>query len=306
MKQRLDRYVSSQKSPSSPYLRIIKGESGMYSHMFLEDFCASFSIGLAPHPLNRDQDFYKIKPPEDLLRDLLLFEDYQFLEYNMDELLANIMQDLACFGKAYLEIVTWRDTEGVIQGISFALIKPVVVFRGINRTLFVSVQFNKALKLYHIENKNLIVLRIKDLSYSRYSLRKLLRKINKYDFTNVGNMSLYPQKTGFDFKEYTRKSEFALLKATRNVYWYGRDGRNQHMSESYLLYRAAKFKMLRKEFLNYIIRQMNKGLQNYKNELGFNGELIADCADFNYMKEFDRLWSGEINTSQLSKLVFRI
>lgn len=202
---------------------------------------------------NWGQDFYKIKPPEDLLRDLLLFEDHQFLEYDMDNLLANIMQDLVCFGKAYLEIVTWRDTEGVIQGVSFALIKPVVVLRGINRTSFVSVQFNKELKLYHIENKNLIVLRIKDLGYSRYSLRKLLRKINKYDFTNVGNMSLYPQKTGFDFKEYTRKSEFALLKATRNVYWYGRNSRNQHMSESYLLYRAAKFVMLRKEFLNYII-----------------------------------------------------
>ena len=90
------------------------------------------------------------------------------------------------------------------------------------------------------------------------------------------------------------------------MYWYGRNGRNQHMSESYLLYRAAKFEMLRKEFLNYIIRQMNKGLQNHKNVLGFNGEIITDCADFDYMKEFERLWSGEINTSQLSKLVFRI
>lgn len=306
MKQRLDHYVSSQKSPSSPYLRIIKDKTGMYSHMFLEDFCASFSIDLASHSQDRGQDFYKINPPEDLLRDLLLFEDYQFLEYNMDKLLTHIMQDLICFGKAYLEIVTWKDTEGMIQGISFALIKPAVVLKGTNSTLFVSIQFNKELKLYHIENKNLIVLRIKDLGYSRYSLRKLLRKINKYDFANVGNMSLYPQKTGFDFKEYIRKNEFALLKATRNVYWYGRNARNQYMSESYLLYRAAKFKMLRKEFLNYIIRQMNMGLQNYKNEFGFNGEIIVDCADFDYMKEFERLWSGEINTSQLSKLVFKI
>lgn len=47
---------------------------------------------------------------------------------------------------------------------------------------------------------------------------------------------------------------------------------------------------------------MNKGLQNHKNDLGFDGEIIADCADFDYMKEFERLWSGEINTSQLSKL----
>ncbi|MEH2938469.1 hypothetical protein [Lawsonibacter sp. JLR.KK007] len=308
MNQRLDDYNSSQRSPRVPciQLQLRKPKTGMYSYMFLEDFCSSFSIALAPRPLSRGQDFYRISPSGDLLKSLLCFEDDQFLKYDMDKLLTDITQALISFGKAYLEIITWRDAEGIIKGISFALVKPVGVLKGINRTLFVSIQFDKKFKLYHIENRNLIILRLKDLGYSRHSFRNFLRKINKCDFTNVSEMSLYPQKTGFNFSRYKSKSEFALLKATKSVYWYGRDGKNQYMGESYLLYRAARFTMLRKKFLIYIIQQINKGLQNHKQEIGFNGELAIDCEEIDYMKEFERLWTGEINTTQLSKLVFRI
>lgn len=306
MKQRIDGCVSSQKSPGVVCLRLMKPEMGMYAHMFLEDFCANFSIDLAPHPLDRDRDFYKVEPPDDSLKDFLLFENYLFLEYDMDKLLIKVMKDLIYSGKAYLEIVTWRDTEGIVKGISFVQIKPIAVLKGRSKTLFASILYNKKLKLYCIENRNLIVLQLKDLGYSRYFLKRLLNRIRKYDLTDVSDMSLNPGKTGFDFNEYIRKKEFSLLKITRNVHWYGRNNENQYMSESYLLYRAAKFKMLRKEFLNYMIRQINKGLQNYKNELGFSGKIVIGCEDIDYMKEFKRLWAGEINTSQLSKLVFRI
>lgn len=273
--------------------------------MFIQDFCASFSIGLAPHPLDRDRDFYRVEPPDDSLKDFLCFEDFMFLEYNMDELLTGAMEDLVSYGKAYLEIVSWRDTEGSVKGISFAPVKPFVVLKGRSKTLFASVLYNRKLKWYCIENRNLIVLRLKDLGFSRFSVQRLLKKIKQYDLTSVTDMSLTPEKTGFDFSEYIRKSEFNLLKTTKRVYWYGRNSDNRYLSESYLLYRAVKFKMLRKEFLNYMIGKINEGLKNHKNEFGFNGEIVTDCDSTDYMGEFERLWAGEINTSQLSKNVFK-
>lgn len=305
MKRRIDSCFSSQSSPEVACLQMRKSVSGAYPFMFIQDFCASFSIGLSPHPLDRDRDFYRVEPPDDSLKDFLCFEDFMFLEYNMDKLLTGAMEDLISYGKAYLEIVSWRDTEGKIKGISFAPIQPLAVLKGKDKTLFASVLYNKKLKWYCIENTNLVVLQLKDLGFSRFSLQRLLKKIKEYDLTNVSDMSLNSEKTGFDFSEYIRISEFNLLKTTKKVYWYGRKGDNQHLSESYLLYRAAKFKMLRKDFLNYMIHQINTSLHYHKVEAGFCGELVVNCEDIDYMNEFEKLWAGEINTSQLSKIVFR-
>lgn len=306
MKRRIDDCISSQSSPKVACFPKGKPVSGVYPFMFIQDFCASFSIGLASHPLERDRNFYTVEPSYDSLKNLLCFEDFTFLEYNMDKLLTGAMEDLISYGKAYFEIVSWRDTEGKVKGISFAPIKPLAEFKGRDKTLFASVLYDKSLKWYCIENRNLIVLQLKDLGFSRFSLQRLLKKISKYDLTNVSDMSLNPGKTGFDFSEYIRKSEFNLLKTTKRVYWYGRNGDNQYLSESYLLYRAARFKMLRKNFLSYMIRQINTGLQYHKMEAGFCGKLVVNCEDVDYMNEFKKLWAGEINTSQLSEQVFRM
>lgn len=305
MKRRIDSCFPSQSSPEVACLQARKSVSGAYPFMFIQDFCASFSSDLSLHSLNQDRDFYMVEPPDDSLKNYLCFQDFMFLEYNMDKLLAGAMEDLISYGKAYLEIVSWRDTEGNIKGISFARVTPLAVFRVKDKTLFVSMLYNKKLKWYCIENRNLIVLQLKDLGFSHRSFQRLLKRMKEYDLTNVSDMSLNPEKTGFDFSEYIRKNDFTLLKTTKRVYWYGRKGNNQYLSESYLLYRAAKFKMLRKEFLDYMIQQINKGLNHHKIEAEFCGKLVVNCEDIDYMDEFEKLWSGKINTSQLSKIVFR-
>lgn len=305
MKRRIDDCISSQRSPRVACFPMRKSVRGAYPSMFVQDLCASFSFGLAHHPLERGRDFYRVEPSDDALKDFLTFEDFMFLDHNIDELLTGAMQDLVSYGKAYLEIVFWRDAEGNVKGISFAPVKPFVVLKGRGKTLFASVLYNKKLKWYCIENKNLIELRLKDLGFSRFSIQRLLKKIKQYDITSVTDISLNPEKTGFDFSEYIRKSEFNLLKTTKRVYWHGRNGDNQYLSESYLLYRSAKFKMLRKDFLNYMIHQINISLQYHKDEAGFGGELVIHCEDVDYMSEFKKFWAGEINISQLSKQVFR-
>lgn len=306
MKRRIDDCISSQRSPKVACFPMRKPVRGSYPSMFVQDICASFSFGLAHHPLKRDREFYRVEPSDDTLKDFLTLEDFMFFDRNMDQLLTGAMEDLVSYGKAYLEIVSWRDTEGNVKGISFAPVKPLIVLKGRGKTLFASVLYNRKLKWYCIENRNYIVLRLKDLGFSRIYMQKLMKKIKQYDLTSVTDMSLDPEKIGFDFSEYIRKSEYNLLKTTKRVYWYGRNGENQYLSESYMLYRAAKFKMLRKEFLNYMIQQINMGLNNHKIEIGFCGKLVVDCEDIEYLGEFEKLWAGNINISQLSKQIFRI
>lgn len=301
-----EEYISSQKSPGVYCIQAGGDVKGTNQHMFVEDFCRSPSISLDPHPFEQNRDFYHIEPHNDTLRKLLCFNKFSFLEHDLDKLLSRILHKLIFSGIAYVEIVNQRDKNGIVKGISFVPISPIVKIKGREQTLFVSVSFDKKLKIYCIGNDNLVVLRLKDLGFSRFEFRRLMRRLKKLDLTDVSDFSLDSKKLGFDFNQYIHKTEFNLLKVTKQVYWYGRNGNNQHLSESYLLYRVAKFKMLQKSFLDYMLKKINSGLEIHKAEFGFNGKIVADCDSVDYMKEFERLWAGEINTSQLSKQVFRV
>lgn len=308
MGQNKSEYFSSQKSPKVTCIQLKKYRDKIqrYRNMFLDDFCQWFSIDLRQDRSNRTQNFYDIAPLEDTLKDLLLFKNPQFLEYALDKLLAEIMQDMICYGKAYLEIVTWRDKKGNVHGISLVLIKPIIAFRGKNRTIFLVRQYDKKIKVFCIENHNIILFKMKNLGISHNHIRRILKKIDKHNILNIINTTLNSRKNGFDFDEYVHMSEYELLKETRDIYWYGRNGSNSYMSESYLLYRAAKFKTLRRNALKYLLQKINEGLEKHKYEVGFDGKLVANCENIDYEKEFKKLWRGEINISELSALVFRI
>lgn len=60
--------------------------------MFVEDFCRSFSIKLAP--IEQHDEFYDVSPADDLLKKLLTFDDYSFFRYSFDKLLDTLMYHL--------------------------------------------------------------------------------------------------------------------------------------------------------------------------------------------------------------------
>ena len=79
MRQIHNKLISSQQTPTSYLHHDYKYKRGMHSHMFLEDFCGSFSIKLAP--VGRHNEFYDVSPADDLLKKLLTFDDYSFFRY---------------------------------------------------------------------------------------------------------------------------------------------------------------------------------------------------------------------------------
>lgn len=142
------------------------------------------------------------------------------------------------------------------------------------------------------------------MGYSRGSLNGIFRKLKKLDALDIVSMNVTSKVTGFDFGEFVRKNDFRLLKETRKIYWYGRKGDNQFMSESYLLYRNAKFKMLKKAALKYMLQQINKGLKKHSEEWKISGEIVAQFKDIDYMKKFDDFQEKRITPSEFCDIIF--
>ena len=295
--------ISSQKSPDvfciPPY-----EINGMHVKMFLEDFCRDFSFDMKASDL--DHDFYYVIPSEDKLNSLLKFINPYSFKRNFDKLLSRILESLILSGKSYVEIVTWENSGKEIQGISFVPLSPVKVFRVLGKSYFIVKKFDGSLSKFSIESKHLIRFSLKDIGFSTSQFKKLIKDLKTLDLIDTSGMIENCEKNGFDFNEYTQARAFKLLSTTKKVYWYGRDSSNQFFSESYLLYRNAKFKELRKNIYMSIISKINMALQPYQGCLGFSGEICVHAEWVDYEAAFEKLKRGEINTSQLSKLVFRL
>lgn len=134
MRQIHNELISSQQTPRAYLHHDYKYKRGMHSHMFVEDFCRSFSIKLAP--IEQHDEFYDVSPADDLLKKLLTFDDYSFFRYSFDKLLDTLMYHLILNGTAYLEIVKWVDSKGTLQGIELV---PICVSKGIKAKKSISI-----------------------------------------------------------------------------------------------------------------------------------------------------------------------
>jgi hypothetical protein len=108
---------------------------------------------------------------------------------------------------------------------------------------------------------------------------------------------------GFDINKFEQLADFKLLYLNRKTYWLGRNYKNQFMSESYLLYRIAHFKMLRLKFLDYILKQYNAALDRFKEEYIISGEIITTSTRIDYDKYLTDLKDGKLNTTQVSDVI---
>ena len=296
-------YTSSQKSPRGPYLAFRKEPTSLYQNSFLEDFLLPFSIDLAQ---DRDNDnFYNIVPNESDLKKVLCFQDYHFLRFDLDKILSQIMYTLIFAGKAFVEIVISTDEEKNLVGISLVPFHPIISIRGFKNTYFVALLKNKKTKLFKIEKQKLVSFRLSDLNYSHRYFRKLYRQLKRLDILSVSDVTMSPGKTGFDFIVWNDKSEYKLLKITKKIGWYGRISGNKYMGDAYLLYRSAKFKLCRKQFLDYFLKKINQALQPICRELNIQGHLVANTIDLDLDDIFQKLASAKLDYSQLRDIIWR-
>ena len=295
-------YFTSQKSPNSACINSRRKTSSAYQHMFLEDFCRGFSFELAEDP--DDRFFYDVTPEGAMLKKLLTFQKYDFLKYDLDQLLSHIMRTLVFSGKAFLEIVQITDADKNVVGIALVPFEPILSFRCSSNTYFASIQKDKKIRFFKIGNSNLINFRLSDLGFWRYYFKLYYKYLRCLDILEVSDMSLSAKETSFDFDVWKAKREYKLLKCSRKIGWYGRNTSNQYMSEAYLLYRIIQWRSLRKRFLEYFLEQINASLKPICKNLKINGVLFSKCISYDYDDLLQKLYTGEINYNQLGDYVF--
>lgn len=299
-------YTSSQQAPRIAFKYEQKYQPSMAGSMFIDDFSRLFSFEFTPIGLRSDSNFYTIYPENASLKALMWFNDRFNLDHKLDETFSRIMRQLILNGRAYLEIISFKDFENVMKGIKFVPINAKKRKKFLNHYTFQAIDCKNVQIKFSVESKYIVEFDLRDLGFSRNYFRRLLKKLSNLDEIKASQLTLDSSaKKYFNFEEYVRISEYDLLKVTNNVHWVRQSYSNQHLSESYLLYRKIKFKILRYEFLKYILEQINFGLDRLKEEWGFTGNIGINFTlpDYNvFIKKYE---SGEYNTSKLTEIVIR-
>lgn len=294
-------YISSQQSPYIlPYER--KYRESLYSRMFLEDFTGLFSSAFTP--IEKRDCFYTIIPEDDPLKKLLQFNSFGAHDYNFDTLLSRITYYLIINGKTYVEIVPFMDQENTVKGIEFVCVPAKCHYiRGNKYRLTARSPENKRIQ-FDIDLNRLVIFDLKNLGFRKNYFRKIINHLSVFDVTNATTLMLNPKMNGiFNFEEYQKAIEYKLLKDTKAIHWLGRNYSNQHLSESYQLNRTMQWKILRCKFLKYILLQINNGLNNFKTQWGFAGNISASVSLSHYKDAFEQYSKGEINASKLCGIV---
>lgn len=278
-----------------------------YSGMLIDDLSRSFKISLSQKPYS--EGFYSVHPSKDRLELLLSFRD-RWTDYDYDRLLCAILHDLIINGKAYAEIITWKrhNTENDTEEYMGLSIEPIHVkcAKHIGRRYcFKGSNLKGEAVSFIINAKHIICFDLKDLGLTRNYFRKLFRRLQSIDIQNAANLVI--DKTvekRYDFREHVKKNELKLLQYTHSLYWYGRNMSNQHLSESYRLYREIHLKLLKQTILDYLLKQINNALSNFKTELGFEGIIVAKQLAYDYEAEFKKYYTGELNAEQLAQIIY--
>lgn len=303
MKNRQHDYISSRQSPYLlPYKRRYK--ESLYSHMFLEDFSRCFSSEFSP--IGERGGFYNITPENNTLKELLLFSDYLYFDYSFDELLSEVVYYLLINGKTYIEIVSFTNQESIVKGIEFVCVPAKCCGIRLGKYNFVGQNRKNEVINFDIDMKRLVIFDLKDIGFHRNFFRKMINHLSIFDTINAFEFMHDPKMKGvFDFEVYQKHMEYKLLKDTKSIHWLGRNYSNQHLSESYHLYRFIQYKALRYRFLQYILDQINVGLDKLKSDWDFVGNISAPVSLLRYEEAFKRYSKGEINASTLGDIVIK-
>lgn len=267
-----------------------------HSHLFIEDFCSSYSITLAKH-IN-ERNFFKVDNDEELFKSIF---GYEFLKYDLDKLLSNITENLILFGNAYVERIYIYDDKGNFVGINYKCINCKRIKHRANCIVYKLKTDDKQKVKGSISKKTIIAFKIKDLGFPKKFFRRKIKKLKRLELPKPElTLASY-----FDIKHFEKKSDYRLLKIMNDVHWNARKVNNTYVTEPYLIYRNMMFEKLRNYFLEYLILKINEDIESIKKETKFTGKIIFDSITQNYDELITEFESGEKNCEQIGNVIFK-
>lgn len=275
-------------------------ENNLNIHMFLEDFCSSYSIFFSP--LSTYYLSKYIVNDNKNLKELLTYNDYSYLNYNFDKLLGQITYDLIVKGKAYVEITKTQNEKNKLVGLDLIILDVINIKKSKNVYIVNEKTFNGEVCKKRVYSTNLIIFDVSEIGLSKKNLNKMMKRMCKVDLPKT-ELLISQNDIGFDFNKYIENYNYRKLSNCKDVYWFFRDYNNPFFSECYLLYRIAKFSELRQTIFKYLLSKINNGLFELGKLNGFTGYIKESWETIDYEQCLKNLGSGEYNTSQAGNII---
>lgn len=266
------------------------------SQRFLEQFC-NIRISLK----SRENDFfYYVKDKK--LKNLLGLNG-EVSEYDFDKIINSSLYDLLVYGKTYIEQILYFDKEDRLVKLRFLPVRHRRMFRIFTKLYYSVKKFDGKRIRGHIDSKNLVVLKLKDMNYSKRYFKRIFKKQGKNE--QIYNDLMFSNKRNYGFDLVRKRSELKDLKTNKKIYW-SQTASNQYISEPYLVYRSMKFDLLQKKFLDYVLEKLNISIRKLGCKYGFEGEIEYKAKTDKYDECFEKLNSGEMNCEEVGKIVFQV
>jgi len=274
--------------------------NSLYTKMFIDDL----SQNIMPMRANFD---IRIEPSSNEVEELIKlalsnpYEEPQNIKLqNITEVVCDFIKiaahNLACYGKAYYEIVYFYTDEKKQKIDSFAFenipnhcIKEIIGFYWQYIPQKIEEQKINIKRFNWIPKNNILVLCIPKQLGGVRKFRKLvahLQCLSKHNILKEENI------------------EFFLAKETSQLGWTARGMFNKKVLEFYQNYRYLKFELTKAVLREYIIHRLNYILEKIGRELGFNAKIIMEGtpSSQDYKNYVDKLLEGSLQFSEVFKL----
>lgn len=269
--------------------------NSLYTKMFIDDL----SRNIMPMRANFD---IKIEPSSNEVEELIKlalsnpYEEPQNIKEVVCDFIEIAAHNLACYGKAYYEIVYFYTDEKKQKIDSFAFenipnhcIKEIIGFYWQYIPQKIEEKKINIKRFNWIPKNNILVLCIPKQLGGVRKFRKLvahLQWLSKHNILKEENI------------------EFFLAKETSQLGWTARGIFNKKVLEFYQNYRYLKFEWTKAVLREYLIHRLNYTLEKIGKELGFNAKIIIEGtpSSQDYKNYIGKLLEGSLQFSEIFKL----
>lgn len=280
-------------------------KNSIYSHRFFNDLASGYSFFLGKKGENRD--FFTFEPNGCKIKNLLKRQDH-YSSYDIEQIISRIAFSLMVYGKAYfyihpeysIEKADDGTTTQILSSFEIGEIMGFIKKKSKEEVVFCRKGFNSEVENIQMSKKQLVILDIRELGFSKRYFSGVLKKLSKCDITAKSTDMITNHSDVYDFMYHFERKKFAELRVVRKIGWsFG----TEKLSDSYIMYKKIQEDELRLHFLEYIVGKINDGLHGFLGD--DSGELVAHIN----RKDYGQLWNdyteGKITGTELTSLLFR-
>lgn len=300
--KKINNLIREQASPTS--IRIHKCNIGidLYSSSFIRNITCDYSIGLSP--TFNYHDFYAVDSKDNRLRNLLSFENYNFLEYDFDRVLSSIMHNLVFSNKTFLEITFSKNTKEDITGIKLIPFDAVKIASTKKHSWFLSLKTGNTPCVFKIEKNKYIEFNISELGLKKNYLKRIVKRLKRKSRDASTRFLLDEKmKNKFSYNDYRKKQDYFILKYPKKIGWVCA-GKESLITKCYMLFRIIRLKEFQTKCLTLFIEKINRGLNNISDITNASGAIKVNVSFPDYQSEWQKYMNGEISSKMLEDSIF--